>query len=134
MDLARYSRIDIEICLRDIYENLYIKYPDAGHKFWKARLISESILYNNKLISSDYWMNLIYLILNRKRVRNYTYNSNVTIINFNLFSPITKTPIKNNKEEFRILDILGIDYNKNRRIINCRPKPILNDDINEEVW
>ena len=54
MDIARYSRIDIEICLRDIFESIYIKYPDAGHKFWKARIISESISYNNETISSDY--------------------------------------------------------------------------------
>ena len=79
-------------------------------------------------------MNLIYLILNRKRVRNYTYNSNVTINNFNLFSSIKKSPIQNNKVEFRILEILGIDYDKNRRIIVFYPRPILKDDVNEEVW
>jgi hypothetical protein len=43
--------------------------------------------------------------------------------------------MKNNKVYFRILDILGIDYDKNKRIIAVCPKPILENNINkEEEW
>jgi len=60
-------------------------------------------------------MNLIYLILNRKRLRNYEYNSSVTENHFNLISSIKKSPIKNSKVEFRLIEILGIDYDENRK-------------------
>lgn len=111
---------------------MYIKYPNAGHKFWKERLISES-LSNNNSFCNNYWHNLIYLILNRKRVRDYKFNNTAIINTYNLFSPINKPTIINNIENIRILEILGIDYNKNRRIVVRRPTPIL-EDVNEEKW
>ena len=56
----------------------------------------------------------------------------MTVNNLNLFSSIKKSPIKNNKAEFRLLEILGIDYDKNKKIIVFKPRPIEDDMYEEE--
>lgn len=55
-DIACNARVDVEISLHNIYEEIFKRNTDKVHKFWK-KIISKSIFFKNKCFSRNYCLN-----------------------------------------------------------------------------
>lgn len=62
-DIIYYSAFDVELDLRNYYEQIYICNPDSGHLFWKQNLANNSILENDVALSKIfYWKKISFLV------------------------------------------------------------------------
>ncbi|KAF0723627.1 Uncharacterized protein FWK35_00039279 [Aphis craccivora] len=77
VDIAKYSSYDVEVELRNIYEQNYIDCVDIKHENYKDRLKSKSIMFKDNLtfLSTNYWFKLIFKVivlnLNSRHENNY---------------------------------------------------------------
>lgn len=105
--ISEYASIDFELKMRGVYEKLYIEKTDKNHQNWTHNLERKSLtMSSKKAVSSNYWLNLIYKILeNEVHLKSTSVEINKIIDNYcDIFS------IKKKNEKIRTLDILGIFY------------------------
>jgi len=65
-ELAKFSGYDFEVLLRQLFESVYQIKCDKGYDFWKKKISLKSITQRSNPVSSNYWCNLIFKILELK--------------------------------------------------------------------
>lgn len=82
--ISNYSAYDLEIVLREEYENVYAIECYIGHAYWKKNLLNK-IPWNNFINpkANDSWSNLIFSILEIK-IMDYSYNLVIFIYLYNV--------------------------------------------------
>lgn len=54
------SRVDIEVCLREIYEQIYVLSSEWGHRTWVVVLKYYNISFEKIRHFDNYWDNIIF--------------------------------------------------------------------------
>jgi len=69
LEIISHALVDIEIELRNYYEQIYIKQTDDGHYFYKQSLINRSTTYYNNLFKTNknnYYKLILFTLLCKK--------------------------------------------------------------------
>jgi len=132
-DITKYSSVDFEFILRELYEEIYAIQCDKGHAYWKAHLLQNSIVsydlsLGNKWVAiilnselyhngNSYWNNLIFSILELR----FSSVSGIKRIADKLDLSIN---LRLNKKHLlsEILENFNIEYDRNslKYLLQCR--------------
>jgi len=112
VDIAKYSSYDVEVELRNIYEQNYVDCVDIKHENYKDLLKSKSIMFKDNLtfLSTNYWFKLIFkvIVLNINKNPIEKYNQFTSEKNKHVNTNVINND--KNKEIKRYLDSKGIFY------------------------